>query len=409
MKKVNMPGQMSFFDGAKPFKLTKPIRLLELFAGYSSITLALKYLGVKFEYWHIAEWAVKSIQANYDLHHAEDKTDYSAGLTKEKIFSELCRMGISADYSTPMTYEQIKRMGENKARKVYNNVKATRNLVSVCNIKGEDLEIVDTDKYQYILSWSYPCQALSNAGKREGMKEGSGTTSSLGWEVIRLLKECKELPQCLLMENVPQVLGSQNISEFSRMVKELDALGYTSKWQILNATDFNVPQNRERCFMVSILGDYYYDFPQPVGCKRVLKDVLEPKVDESYYLKPEVVVSLIKHKERHDAEGHGFGWKPIDIDGGGYARTIKTEGGYRPQTNFIIERPDIGGILISNQATKIEKATNGGNGSDGNGGEVVKANGIDIGKSIAFFHGEYNSLSRTLRTDDTSGVVEWKD
>lgn len=337
---MQMNEQISFFDGEKPFKLTKPIRLIELFAGYSSIALALKYLGVKFEYWHIAEFAVKSIQANYDLHHAEDKTDYSAGLTKEEIFSELCKMGISSDYSTPMTYEQIKRMGENKARKVYNNIKATRNLVSVCNIKGEDLEIADTHKYQYILSWSYPCQALSNAGKREGMKEGSGTTSSLGWEVIRLLKECKELPQCLLMENVPQVLGSQNISEFSRMVKELDALGYTSKWQILNATDFNVPQNRERCFMVSILGDYYYDFPQPVGCKRVLKDVLEPKVDESYYLKPEVVVSLIKHKERHDAEGHGFGWKPIDIDGGG------TQGLLRPKA-----ATDLKQILLSNALT----------------------------------------------------------
>lgn len=380
---MQMNGQISFFDGAKPFKLTKPIRLIELFAGYSSIALALKYLGVKFEYWHIAEWAVKSIQANYDLHHAEDKTDYSAGLTKEEIFSELCRMGISADYSTPMTYEQIKRMGENKARKVYNNVKATRNLVSVCNIKGDDLEIADTDKYQYILSWSYPCQALSNAGKREGMKEGSGTTSSLGWEVIRLLKECKELPQCLLMENVPQVLGKQNVSEFSRMVKELDALGYTSKWQIPNATDFNVPQNRERCFMVSILGDYYYDFPQPVGCKRVLKDILEPKVDESYYLKPEVVVSLIKHKERHDAEGHGFGWKPIDIDGGGTQGLLKpkaatdlkqislsnalTSGGYPDkqssnedrESNECCERPACEGLQRFRQS-----AYNGGNGSD---------------------------------------------
>ena len=117
------------------------------------------------------------------------------------------------------------------------------------------------------------------------------------------------------------------------------------------------------------------------------------------------------------------------MTGGGYARTIKTEGGYRPDTNFIIERPAVGGGYPDKQSGNEDRESNdrceysaceglqrlrqsahdGGNGIDGNGGEVVKANGIDIGKSMAFFCGEYQSLSRTLTTDDTSGVVEWKD
>lgn len=316
---LNIAGQASLFDGENKFKVEKPIRLIELFAGYGSQALALKYLGTNFEHWKICEWAIPSIQAYKDMHFSEDETDYSVSLSKEEVFDRLYKFWISSDYNSPMGKEQIKRLGENKARKIYNNIMATHNLGSVCNVKGADLEITDTDKYCYILTWSFPCQDLSNCGKREGMVEGSGTRSGLGWEVIRILKECKERPQVLLMENVPQVIGKKNMPEFSRMVRELTELGYTSKWEILNATDFNVPQNRERCFMVSILGGNYYDFPKPTGCKRVLKDMLEKNVGEEYYLKPETVYSLIKHKERHDAAGNGFGWKPIDINvnGGG--------------------------------------------------------------------------------------------
>lgn len=340
-------GQISLFEGTQRFKITKPIRLVELFAGYGSTALALDYLGVEYEHWHIAEWTVKSIQAYKDLHCGEDDTDYSGILTKEEVFSELFRMGISADYNAPMTFEQIKRMGESKARRVYNNIRATRNLVSVCNIKGADLEITDTDKYDYIMTYSFPCQDLSNSGKRAGMEKGSGTRSGLLWEVERLLLEMKERPQVLLMENVPDVIGSKNMKAFSEWIATLDGLGYKSKWQVMNATEFNVPQNRARCFMVSILGDWYYDFPKPVGCGIALKDVLEENVDESYYLKPEVVISLIKHKERHDAKGHGFGWQPIDIDGGGTQRQLKQRADIdRKQT-----------LLLSQQATKIDKFT----------------------------------------------------
>lgn len=319
-------------------------------AGYGSQALALKYLGVRFEHWKICEWAVKSIQAYKDCHFKEDNTDYSAEFTKEEMFDKLCKYGISADYEKPMSISQIKRLGENKARQIYNNIIATHNLVSVCNVKGKDFEITDTDKYCYIMTWSFPCQDLSNAGQRKGMAEGSGTRSGLGWEVIRILKECKERPQVLLMENVPQVIGKDNIKEFSKMIAELETLGYTSKWEILNATDFNVPQNRERCFMVSILGNDYYDFPKPIGCKRKLKDMLESNVSEEYYLKPEVVIQLIKHKERHDAKGNGFGWKPIDMSVNG--------GGTHGQLKQKATTAQIQTLLLSKQATIIEKETN---------------------------------------------------
>ena len=167
------------------------------------------------------------------------------------------------------------------------------------------------------------------------MEKGSGTRSGLLWEVERLLTETKELPQVLLMENVPEVVGKKNMPQFAKWLAFLDGLGYKTKWGILNTKDFGIPQNRARCFAVSVLGDYYYDMPKGFTLKKRLKDVLEKSVDESYYLKEETIQALNIHKERHEARGNGFGWKPTD--GGGYATTVKTESGYRPDSNFIIE------------------------------------------------------------------------
>lgn len=90
------------------------------------------------------------------------------------------------------------------------------------------------------------------------MAKGSGTRSGLLWEIERILKECDELPQVLLMENVPEVIGQKNKDSFADWIAFLDSMGYKSKWEILNGTDFEIPQNRKRCFMVSVLGDYYH-------------------------------------------------------------------------------------------------------------------------------------------------------
>lgn len=303
--------QISLFDGATKFKIDKPIRLIELFGGYGSQSLALKYLGVKFEHHLLSEWAIKSIQAYKDLHFGEDNTDYSADLTESGIKEWLVGR-ISSNYVTPLTETQINRLSEKEVRKIYNNMKATHNLGSIMNIKGEDLSIVDTDKFTYLLTYSFPCQDLSSAGKGAGMEKGSGTRSGLLWEVERLLTEIKELPQCLIMENVPEVVGKKNMPQFAKWLAFLDELGYKTKWDILNTKDFGIPQNRARCFAVSVLGDYYYDMPKGFTLKKRLKDVLEKKVDESYYLKEETIQALNIHKERPEAKGNGFGWKPTD-------------------------------------------------------------------------------------------------
>lgn len=298
-----------------------------------SQALALKYLNVDFEHWKIAEWAVKSIQAYKDMHFPDDNTDYSEGHSKECLIDYLFAKGISADYNKPMTREQIARMGEDKIRTVVNNIIATHNLVSVCGVSGKDLEITETDKYDYILTYSFPCQDLSQAGLSKGMQKGSGTRSGLLWEIERILDECDELPQILLMENVPQVIGEKNRDAFRDWFMKLESLGYKSWYTIMNGKDYEIPQNRERCFMVSALGDYYYDFPLPKPLKLRLKDLLEQEVDEKYYLSNKTVEMFVKHSKKKQAQGCGFKFEPTD--GEGVGKCISTRAGSRTDDNFI--------------------------------------------------------------------------
>lgn len=293
MKKVDEE-QVSLFSMIyDEFKITKPIRLIELFAGYGSQSLALKYLDVNFEHWKIAEWAVKSIIAYKDLHFSENNQDYSKDLSFEEIVNYLNDLGISMDYNEPMNLKQIKSMGESKCRMVFNDIKASNNLVNISKVKGKDLNIVDTDQYQYILTYSFPCQDLSLAGLQKGMTKGSKTRNGLLWEVERILDELKqdniqEMP-ILLMENVPEVHSKNNIKDFRLWIQKLESLGYINFCEDLNAKDFGVPQNRERCFMISILGDYFYDFPQKIPLELKLKDLLENKVDEKFYLSDKMI------------------------------------------------------------------------------------------------------------------------
>ena len=283
-----MNSQLSIFDVIYPkFKIDKPIRLIELFAGYGSQALALKYLGVPFEHWKICEWAIKSIQAYKDIHFIDD-TDYSKILNKEQLQEFLFNKGISSNYNEPMNREQINRLNESNLRTIYNNIVTTHNMVNIQQVKGEDLEIVDTNKYCYIMCYSFPCQDLSLAGKGKGMSDTS-TRSGMLWEVERILTECENKPQVLLMENVPQVHGEGNVEDFNKWQLRLEELGYKNYWEDLIATDYGIPQTRNRCFMISILGDYSYSFPPKQELKLRLKDMLEDNVDEKYYLSDKMI------------------------------------------------------------------------------------------------------------------------
>lgn len=237
--------QMSIFDFTRePISITKPIRLIELFAGYGSQAMALKRIGAKFEHYRVVEFDKYAI-ASYNAVHG-------------------------TDFPT----------------------------IDITKVHAEDLNICDTETFTYLLTYSFPCTDLSVAGKQLGMSKGSGTRSGLLWEVERILTEIRdgngELPQILFMENVPQVHSKKNINDFEKWLGFLESLGYTNYWQDLNAKNYGVAQNRNRCFMFSFLGNYSYDFPNSIPLKKKLKDYLEDTVDEKYYINNEKAQKLIQ-------------------------------------------------------------------------------------------------------------------
>ena len=237
--------QMNIFDYLRePISITKPIRLIELFAGYGSQAMALRRIGAEFEHYRVVEFDKYAI-ASYNAVHG-------------------------TDFST----------------------------MDITQVHAVDLAITDTKTFTYLLTYSFPCTDLSVAGKQKGMSKGSGTRSGLLWEVERILTEIRdsngELPQILFMENVPQVHSQDNMPDFRKWLDFLESLGYVNYWQDLNAKNYGVAQNRERCFMFSFLGEYNYHFPEPIPLTKRLKDYLEDNVDEKYYINNEKAQKLIQ-------------------------------------------------------------------------------------------------------------------
>lgn len=273
--------------------MSKKIRLIELFSGIGSQASALERLGVDFDHWITSEWEVNAV-ASYNAIHIKDYTDYSKTLTTEWLAKYLYNIGVSTDGKKPMTLQQIERRGEKWLRETYSNFIATNNIGSIVSATGEDLEIEETDKYLYLLTYSFPCQDLSVAGNQAGMTKGSGTRSGLLWEVERLLNECEELPQVLVMENVPMIHGKKFIKDFESWIDALSELGYKNYWQDLNSKNYGVAQNRNRTFLVSFLDDVNFCFPEPFPLTKVIADYLEDEVDEKYYIDNEKSREMIR-------------------------------------------------------------------------------------------------------------------
>lgn len=263
--------------------LNKKIRLIETFAGYGSQAMALDELGIDYESHRISEWNI-SVNTSYNAVHSKDKTDYAKDLSDDEVYNRLERLGLTMDDKKIMCVADYKRRGIKWSRRVYNEFLQNRNLGSITKVTAEDLAIDEIDKYLYMLTYSFPCVDLSTAGKQQGMKKGSGTRSGLLWELERILKESTKaelhLPQILFMENVKQVLSVRNKPDFEAWCTFLESLGYVNSYTVLNSCEYGgIPQNRERCFMVSILGGPKYEFPDTVPLTTYLRDYLDDIVD----------------------------------------------------------------------------------------------------------------------------------
>lgn len=185
---------------------------------------------------------------------------------------------------------------------------AGRNYGDIAKIDWQ--QVPDFDLFTY----SFPCTNISQAGTQKGLTEGSGTASSLLWECRKAIKAKR--PRYLLMENVKALVSQKFIGCFLKWQAELASYGYDNHAQVLNAKDYGVPQNRERIFMVSILreGDRAqpFHFPPKQPLTKRLKDILEPHVDERYYLSEK----MMRYFERLHSEHPRF-FHPFVSSGGG--------------------------------------------------------------------------------------------
>ena len=156
------------------------------------------------------------------------------------------------------------------------------NAIHNTNFKPQDITKWDKNINVDLIMHGSPCQDFSLAGKQAGGDEGSGTRSSLMYETIRIVEKLK--PKYVVWENVKNILSKKHIHNFNAYLETMENLGYTNYYQVLNAKDYGIPQNRERVFTISILGNENFEFPEKQELKLKLKDMLEENVDEKYYL-----------------------------------------------------------------------------------------------------------------------------
>lgn len=207
-------------------------------------------------------------------------------------------------------------------------------------------EVPDFD----LLTYSFPCQDISLAGKQKGLAKDSGTRSSLLWECEKAIKIKR--PKYLLMENVKDLVNKKNLPYFLEWEKLLRGYGYVNFTQVSNAKHYGVPQNRNRVFTVSILDDGWFLFPQKIKLTNRLKDVLEENVDKKYYLSEKLLSGFLKHRDRHKEKGNGFGFSLVDTNK--TARCISTQAGNRHCDNYVSDTTEIlAEITPNSQAGKV--------------------------------------------------------
>ena len=259
-----------------PIYFTRPVRLFEAFAGIGCQAMSFKRAKIPYEIIGISEIDKHSLVSHKAIH------------------------------SKHNNYGDISLMGE----------------IPPCDV----------------FTWSFPCQSLSKAGKRAGFKDMR--KSGLVFQVLRLLRDTygyiphrhqpknstfhsmgeatnhytpgdkNKLPKVLIMENVPDLVQNSFKAQFYEIQKEIASYGYKNFTLCLNAKDFGVAQNRDRVFMVSLLGDYHYEFPMPFRLEKRLKDYLEPNVPEKYYLSDKMIQYFNDNSQANEEKGNGFRFKP---------------------------------------------------------------------------------------------------
>ena len=227
-------------------------------------------------------------------------TFFSGIGSPEKALERLKNEGVIKDYEVEFFSEIDKNAI--KSYCAIHNVDESLNLGSITDIKGNDLPYCD------LWVGGFPCQDISCAGKMRGFNFESATRSSLGWEMIRLLREVKNKPKYVIFENVAMITSKKFKDTLNLFKEDLMSLGYKLYDELLSATDYEIPQTRTRYFLVAILdNNKEFRFPEKIESDVILENLLEESVNEKYYLTNSNYVEkdnkrIFKHKNRDDIE-----------------------------------------------------------------------------------------------------------
>ena len=305
------------------------------------------------------------------------------------------------------------------------------NAVHGTNFEPQDIKNWDKDIKVDLIMHGSPCQDFSVAGRGAGGDEGSGTRSSLLYETLRIVDKLR--PKYVIWENVKNLLSKKHIHNWEAYAKRMEEMGYKNYHKILNAKDYGIPQNRERVFTISVRErEREYEWPSPISLERKLKDMLEPEVDEKYYLSNAMMdyfmgvnqkPSKFPRKERFLAN--------INRKDQDRANSITTNPGNRPTDNFVKDEESQPHIFASrgrgdnneqhlesrkdgltNTITSVQKdnyvAIKTANkqgydmATDGDGVDLAYPNSTTRRGRVG--HG----VAKTLACQDTMGVVEYK-
>lgn len=267
------------------------VNIVELFSGIGSQAKALKNLGCNVTTLGTCEWDLHAFIAYDAIHNSTELPNDIAVMKKEELLKKLKGYTLSNSGKEKMEFKTLKTYSEDTLRRIYAAIKRSNNFVDVSSLAGEQMPNgID------VLTYSFPCQDLSNVGAFHGYNKGidkdSGSRSSLLWQVGRILQEMsdsqRDMPKYLLMENVPTLLAKRHLDNFNTWKSDLAKLGYYSYHFQLNASDFGLPQNRPRLLMISVfVGDdpkklekakKFFEGKEP-------RDVVEAYKNSGYYKK----------------------------------------------------------------------------------------------------------------------------
>lgn len=255
----------------------------------------------------ISEVAPKAIIGYAVIHFGLTKEmamDMTKDISAETMARELTEKGIGQFEGTPNRPKPIDWMKKLKGKGL-EYLRLVYAADKICHNDGDMTKVKKLPEGLTVFFSSSPCQSVSVAGKNAGFVKDSGTRSAIAWDVPRLIKSTSDKPKVLIFENVKGMLskgkvkgnGKNNFETFLEIVDEVEALGYNTYYKILNAKYCGVPQNRERVFFVAIRKDVdtkKFEFPKPFDCGVRLKDILQDKVDDIYYINSEKATNLIQ-------------------------------------------------------------------------------------------------------------------